>query len=340
MKAKAGRRPIIAVTMGDAAGVGPELCLRILSEPFSGGAVPLVIGCAGVLERVASELKRPYSAPVLTQLPDALTQPSVFEPPGVLDARAVQPGRNQACCGRAAARFIEEAVKGCLEKRCAAMVTAPISKKALHMAGINYPGHTEMLADLTHAARSAMLFSSTELCCAFVTCHQSLRSVAESLTIERVVEVAELAWEHVSALRGDALPLCLLGLNPHAGEEGLFGDEENGVLIPARMVLEKRGIPVEGPVPPDVAFVPEMRRRFSCHIAMYHDQASIPFKMLAFDSGVNVTMGLPIIRTSPDHGTAFDIAWRGTVRPGSFLAACELAARLASPQRSVARGRP
>jgi 4-phospho-D-threonate 3-dehydrogenase / 4-phospho-D-erythronate 3-dehydrogenase len=217
------------------------------------------------------------------------------------------------------------------------MVTAPISKKALELGGVKYPGHTEMLADLTKTQHYAMLLYSDEIACAFVTCHQSLRSVADSISFERVLEVSGLAIANVAALRGRTPRLCLLGVNPHAGEEGLFGDEEQNVLIPAKNALLAKGISVEGPLPPDTAFTPQARKRFDCYISMYHDQGGIPFKMLAFETGVNITMGLPIIRTSPDHGTAFDIAWQGKVRPDSFYCAYEMAIRLTDKEKAQVR---
>jgi len=325
-------KPIIAVTMGDAAGVGPELCLRLLtSRKLPGRAIPLVIGNAVVLERVARAqgLKLPPRVPCFTAVPESLSRPALLDPPDALDGSAVVPGKNRSACGKAAARYITEAVRGCLERRFAALVTAPISKKALNMAGVAFPGHTEMLAALTHTQSYAMLMYSRDISCAFVTCHRSLRSVPESVTAERVVEVAKLAWDNVAILRGRPPRLCLLGLNPHAGEGGLFGDEERRVLLPAMKALARRGIVLEGPLPPDTAFTPQARKRFDCFIAQYHDQGCIPFKMLAFDSGVNITLGLPLIRTSPDHGTAFDIAWQGKVRPDSFFSAYELAVRLA-----------
>ena len=325
-------RPVIAVTMGDAAGVGPELCLRLLASPIlSDDAVPMIIGNGDVLVRVARALQMPFSAQRLHEPPDlliGLSEPAVYDVPGTLNGKEVQPGQNQAICGKAAARYIEEAVRGCQQGQFAAMVTAPISKKALNLGGINYPGHTEMLADLTSTQDYAMLLYSEEIACAFVTCHQSLRSVSESLSIENVVRVTKLARNHVEAIRGKAPRLCMLGLNPHAGEEGLFGDEEQRVLIPAKKILNDAGIEIDGPLPPDTAFTPHARARYDCHIAMYHDQGGIPFKMLAFDTGVNITMGLPIVRTSPDHGTAFDIAWQGKVRADSFMSAYEMAVRL------------
>jgi 4-hydroxythreonine-4-phosphate dehydrogenase len=335
---KGESRPIIAVTMGDAAGVGPELCLHLLAQrEFFGNCVPLIIGDADVLARVAREVKLPFNARRLDAPPDALSAPAVFDPPGTLAGNAVEPGKNQLICGRASAHYIDEAVAGCLSKRYVAMVTAPISKKALNMAGVNFPGHTEMLAERTRAKNHAMLLYSEQIACAFVTCHQSLQSVAASLTVQRVVDVAVLAWSNVTALRSQSPRLCLLGLNPHAGEEGLFGDEEQRILIPAKKLIEARGIKIDGPIPPDTAFTPQARKRYGCYIAMYHDQGSIPFKMLAFDTGINITMGLPIIRTSPDHGTAFDIAWQGKALPGSFMSAYEMAARLAAQATAETR---
>jgi 4-hydroxythreonine-4-phosphate dehydrogenase len=334
---KRARKPIIAVTMGDAAGVGPELCLHLLNTKSFHDAIPLVIGDGDVLARVARALKLPCSAPRLDSVPESLDAPAIFDPPGALAGNAIEPGKNQMICGRAAERYIREAVNGCIDKRFAAMVTAPISKKALNMAGFDFPGHTEMLAHLTHTPRVAMLLYSEKIACAFATCHQSLRSVPDSLDTETVVEVAQMAWANVAAIRGKTPRLALLGLNPHAGEEGLFGDEEQRILSPAKAAILARGIDVDGPLPADTAFTPQGLKRYGCHIAMYHDQGSIPFKMMSFDVGVNVTMGLPLIRTSPDHGTAFDIAWKGKADPSSFLSAYQLAVALAAQSKAVTR---
>ncbi|HYF52395.1 MAG TPA: 4-hydroxythreonine-4-phosphate dehydrogenase PdxA [Planctomycetota bacterium] len=327
-------RPIIAVTMGDAAGIGPELCLQLLARhKLTDKFIPLVIGDGDVLSRVSKAVNIPFNVPRLDAWTKELNTAAVLDLPGALAGDAVEPGKNQLICGRAAALFIREAIEGCLKARYAAMVTAPISKKALNMAGVKYPGHTEMLADLTRSANYAMLLYSEEIACAFVTCHQALRTVSDSLSVKRVVEVATLGYESVRTIRGSAPKLCMLGLNPHAGEEGLFGDEEERVLVPAMKELAAKGIDIEGPLPSDTAFTPAARKRYGLYIAMYHDQGGIPFKMLSFDTGVNVTMGLPIIRTSPDHGTAFDIAWKGKVRADSFLSAYDLAMRLALDAR-------
>jgi 4-hydroxythreonine-4-phosphate dehydrogenase len=332
-------RPVIAVTMGDAAGVGPELCLQLLTHHPTKTSIPLIIGDGDVLLRVAKAVKLPFDVPRLDSVPAKLDRPAVFDVPGALAGDAVEPGRNQLICGRGAAKYIREAIDGCLHHRYAAMVTAPISKKALNMAGVDYPGHTEMLADLTRTTNYAMLLYSQQIACAFVTCHQSLKSVSADLSVKRIVDVAVLGHKHVAAIRKSPPRLCLLGLNPHAGEEGLFGSEEERFILPAKKELEAMDIDVDGPLPADTAFTPLARKRYDLYIAMYHDQGGIPFKMLAFDTGVNITMGLPIIRTSPDHGTAFDIAWKGKVQPDSFFHAYDLAARLALDAKERERDR-
>jgi 4-hydroxythreonine-4-phosphate dehydrogenase len=336
--AKSSGKQFIAITMGDAAGVGPELCLQLLARTDLHGPrkpVPVILGNYDLLARVAKQMMLPFDPLRVAKLSDEIELPCVLDVNDGLDADAVRPGENQAACGKAAAIYIREAVAGCQDGRFAAMVTAPISKKALNMAGVDYPGHTEMLADLTNTQDYAMLLYSEHISCAFVTCHQPLRTVAGTLSPNLIVRTAELAHAAVQSLRGGSPRLCLLGLNPHAGEEGLFGDEEQKILIPAKKTLEKRGIVIDGPTPPDTAFSLSQRKKYGCYIAMYHDQGGIPFKMLAFETGVNVTMGLPIVRTSPDHGTAFDIAWKGKADASSFYSAYNLAIRLSSPKRGV-----
>jgi len=328
---KTSGKTYIAITMGDAAGVGPELCLQLLARTDLHGPkkpVPIVIGDYDLLARVAQKLMLPFDPLRVEKVSDDIELPAVLDLDDALDANIVVPGENQAACGAAAARYIREAVAGCQSGRFAAMVTAPISKKALHMGGIEYPGHTEMLADLTNTQNYAMLLYSDPIACAFVTCHQPLRTVSGTLTVDSIVRTAELARYAVETLRGAPPRFCLLGVNPHAGEEGLFGDEEEKILIPALKELQKRGIKVVGPVPADTAFTLPQRKKYDCYLSMYHDQGGIPFKMLAFDTGVNVTMGLPIVRTSPDHGTAFDIAWKGKADASSIYSAYELAIRL------------
>jgi 4-hydroxythreonine-4-phosphate dehydrogenase len=200
----------------------------------------------------------------------------------------------------------------------------------MSMAGIKFPGHTEIFAARTHAARSCMMQYSEEITCTFVTVHVGYREVPALLTLERILDVIELTAEGLERIRKRKPKITVCGLNPHAGEHGLFGDrEEERIILPAIEAARRKGIDVEGPLPPDTAFLPWKRKTTDAFVCMYHDQGHIPVKALAFDSAVNTTLGLPIIRTSVDHGTALDIAWQGKANPGSLFAAVRLAVRLA-----------
>jgi 4-hydroxythreonine-4-phosphate dehydrogenase len=313
--------PKIAITMGDPAGVGPELCLYLLANAdFVPGAEFQVVGSWEVLERVALELGMGLPAP--EEVIDV----------GELDAFAFEPGAVDATCGAAAYSFITRAIDGALVGEFDAVVTAPINKEALHAAGVRFPGHTEIFAERTDASRSCMLQVSDEVTASFVTCHCGFAEVPQLMTRERILEVIELSVAALGKMKGippGEVRMVGLGLNPHAGEGGLFGNgEEEAVIIPAFEEARARGFEIVGPVPPDTAFLPEVRRRTDCFICMYHDQGHIPLKALAFDRAVNVTLGLPIVRTSVDHGTAFDIAWRGVANPGSLIEACRLAVKM------------
>ncbi len=239
-------------------------------------------------------------------------------------------GQNQAACGRLAADYIIRAAKSCLAGDLAAMVTAPISKKALQLAGIDFPGHTEMLADLAGTSEPIMLLYAPGMAVSFVTTHQALRSVAESLSPGKIIKAAKYLHRFLKKVRGLKRPrIAVLGLNPHAGEDGLFGDEEIKIVQPAIEKLCSQGVDAQGPLPADTAFTKRALEQFDGHVALYHDQGGIPFKMFAFEHGVNVTLGSKLIRTSPDHGTAFDIAWQGKADPSSFFSAYDLAVTLA-----------
>ena len=329
-------RPRIAVTMGDPAGVGPELCLRLISgEEIRRECVPVVFGDVGVLDRVARQLGWPTPERVISGEEWSGRGPAV-EAPAVLDlgaiaAEAVRPGAIAAEAGRAAYRYIERAIREALAGRVDAVATGPIHKEALRAAGIPFPGHTEIFAAQTDARRSCMMLTSEAITCSFVTAHVGYRDVPRLLSPERILDVIELSAEAMQRIRGRTPRLLVCGLNPHAGEHGLFGDrEEERFIIPAVAEAGARGLPVEGPLPPDTAFLPARRRETDCFICMYHDQGHIPLKALAFDLAVNITLGLPIIRTSVDHGTAFDIAWQGRADVTSLIQAVRLAARLAA----------
>ncbi len=210
-----------------------------------------------------------------------------------------------------------------------AIATAPINKESLHAAGIPFPGHTEILADRLKPERHCMMLTSEAITCSLVTVHVGYREVPALLTTESVLATIELTAAAMERMRGRKPRLLVCGLNPHAGEHGLFGDrEEERIIAPAIGAAKAKGIDVDGPLPPDTAFLPKYRKAADAYVCMYHDQGLIPLKALAFEDAVNVTLGLPIVRTSVDHGTAFDIAWKGVADPSSLFRAVELAAKL------------
>ncbi len=331
------RRRRIAVTMGDPAGIGPEICLHLLNETsLAKICLPVVFGDAGVLRRVAAQLKLPFTAPVFDRpsWPAAqatLSGPAVLDLPG-LDAAAVTPGRVDARCGDAAFRYVIASIEAGLAGQVDAVATAPLNKEAMHAAGHKYPGHTEIFAERMQAPRSCMMLTSPELTCSFATVHVGYHEVPGLLSVRRILDVIELTAAAMQRLRGRAPKLVVCGLNPHAGEHGLFGQrEEERFIQPAIEAARAQGLLIEGPLPPDTAFLPRRRRETDAFICMYHDQGHIPLKALAFDSAINTTLGLPVIRTSVDHGTAFDIAWQGQASPNSLIEAVRLAAKLSQP---------
>jgi 4-hydroxythreonine-4-phosphate dehydrogenase len=326
--------PKIAVTMGDPAGVGPELCLRLLANPtVLEQCIPIVFGDAGVLERVAKccGLAMPERVIRLEDWPAEhreLRGPAAVDC-GAIDAAAVRPGEIDAGCGRAAYVYIETAIAAAMAAEVAAVATAPIHKEALHLAGIRQPGHTEIFAEKSGADRVCMMLTSEEITVSFVTTHVGYADVPGRLSIERILDVIDMTEEAMRRIRGRPVRLVVCGLNPHAGEHGLFGGgEEEKLIAPAVAAAGEKGVDIEGPLPPDAAFLPNRRRATDAYVCMYHDQGHIPLKMLAFDTAVNVTLGLPIIRTSVDHGTAMDIAWTGRASPGSLVQAVLLAVKM------------
>ncbi|RPI49052.1 MAG: 4-hydroxythreonine-4-phosphate dehydrogenase PdxA [Acidobacteria bacterium] len=283
--------PRIGITEGDPAGIGPEIARKAMSDArVREVCEPLVYGSA-----------------------QSFT-------PGVLSAQA----------GHAACETIVRAVRDAQAGAIQGIATAPINKEALALAGLPWRGHTEMLAELTHAPRVAMMFWSEKLRVVLATIHIPLSAVPAALTIESVADIIELTHRELPRF-GIARPrIAMAGLNPHAGEHGLLGTEETDVLDPAVARSAKAGIDIAGPFPGDTIFLRAMRGEFDVVVACYHDQGLIPIKMAAFGQAVNVTLGLPIIRTSVDHGTAFDIAGKGTADPESMVQAVLLAAKLAA----------
>ncbi len=327
-------RPRLAVTMGDPAGVGPELCLRVATDGSLAARASIVIfGSAAVLQRAAAAVGLPLPEtvcgtthwPGLSGLPE---EPCVLDLGGI-EANSVVPGEVSRLTGRASYRYVEAAIQAAIAGDVAAVVTGPIHKEALHTAGIPYTGHTEILAAQTGCDRYCMMLTSKDITCSLVTTHVGLHEVAGRITTDRVLEVIELSHDAIRRMRGRAGKLVVCGLNPHAGEHGLFGSgEEEAFIVPAVEMARARGITIEGPLPADTAFVATRRAETDCYVCMYHDQGLIPVKALAFETAVNVTLGLPIVRTSVDHGTALDIAWQGRADASSMRHAIELALQL------------
>ena len=329
-------KPLIAVTMGDPAGVGPEICLQLLAnEEVCAIATPVVFGDARLLARCARQTGLPAPKRILSEIDWAekcasLDEPAVLDLFG-FDAEDFMPGTVSAKTGAAGYRYVDKSIAAALAGQVAAVATAPLNKEALHAAGITYPGHTEMFAEKMAAARSCMTFFSAEMICSLVTVHIGYQDVVPALTTARILDVIELTDEAVRRVRGKAPKIAVCGLNPHAGEHGLFGrGEEENIIAPAIAAARAKGITIEGPLPPDTAFIATKRRSVDAYICMYHDQALIPLKALAFDTAVNTTLGLPVPRTSVDHGTACDIAWQGKANGSSLVEAVRLAAKMAS----------
>lgn len=310
----------LALTAGDPAGIGPEVVLKAVSAEKRPEAELAVYGPADVLEERARRFGLAW--------PVAGVRVVDTGPAG-----EVVLGRASPAGGRVAAAAVLAAAGDAMAGRVDALVTAPLNKESLAAAGHPWPGHTEMLAEAAGSTDVAMLFVGGGLRVALVTIHQSLRSVPDAVRADEVLRVVRLVHRELPALGAATRRIALCGLNPHAGEGGLFGREEIDVLAPAIARLRGEGIDVAGPFPADSLFVRALRGEFDAVIAQYHDQGLIPVKLVSFGHAVNVTLGLPFVRTSVDHGTGFDIVAAGTADAGSLLAAMDLAATLVENRR-------
>ncbi|MGW7363484.1 4-hydroxythreonine-4-phosphate dehydrogenase PdxA [Streptomyces sp. NPDC054841] len=313
-------RPI-AVTMGDPAGIGPEITLGLVADDRCGPPV-LVIGDEGVLRRTAAAIGLDIPIRALASVDDMDDEAGTVQVlSGTSLPEELRPGRVDRRAGRAAYEYVAKGIGLALENRVAALVTAPLSKEALRLAGLPYPGHTEILAALSGTERYAMMMANDELRVVLVTIHQALREALDSLTVEAELTALRLAHD---ALRGTGIPrprIAVAGLNPHAGENGLMGREELDIIAPAVQSARAEGIDASGPWPADTVFLRARRGEFDVVVAQYHDQGLIPVKYLGLEHGVNITIGLPFVRTSVDHGTAFDIAGQGIADHTSLLTA-------------------
>jgi 4-hydroxythreonine-4-phosphate dehydrogenase len=327
-----GTEPLLAITMGDPSGVGPEIIALALEEDnFSRNS--LVIGD---IERLKVGARKAGSSTRYRVAESACRAGSDRQVPvlqvGLVD-QTVPFGQLSAHSGECAYQCIIKAIDLAMEGAVDAVVTAPINKESLQLAGHIYPGHTEILAERTETEETVMMLAAGSMRVLHVTTHIPISQVSGAISTERIVRVLELGDDALKKM-GIRKPLfAVAGLNPHAGEGGIFGDDEKLIIAPAVELAIDRGIRVEGPVPPDVVFLKMHRGKYDAIVAMYHDQGHIPLKLLAFESGVNVSLGLPIIRTSVDHGTAFDIAGKGLADPGSLVEALRLAASMAGSVR-------
>ena len=311
------KKPKIGITMGELNGIGPEIVVKALcSREIKELCEPVVFGSASVLERA----EKLVGSKVECELVET----------GDFKIQDLMPGKADEASGRASLAYIEKAVEAALNKEIDAIVTAPICKESIHMAGSEYPGHTEMLADLTNTEEAVMMFEGSSFRVVLVTIHTALSNVPGLITTDRVFSTILTTNDSLINLFKIPEPkIAVCGLNPHAGESGVFGREEIESIEPAVSKAREIGIDVTGPMPADTLFYYANQGTWDAVVAMYHDQGLVPFKMLSFEDGVNVTLGLPIIRTSPDHGTAFDIAWDGHADPNSMISAIKVAVSLA-----------
>jgi len=330
--------PRLGITLGDPAGIGPEVIVRALARRDVRAACrPVVIGDRGSLEAAAARVGERLALRIVDErtldadVPRGAARPGVaLLPVSTLSARACRPGRSSIEGGRASYRYIETATRLAQRGAIDAIVTAPINKAAVTRAGFPISGHTELLRELTGAREVRMMLAGDKLRVVLVTMHVALADVSRALNVRDVTRTILIADEHLRRYHGLARPrIAVAGLNPHAGEHGLFGDEEATRIAPAVRRACQAGARASGPYAADSLFFRAVQGEFDAVVAMYHDQGLIPLKLLHFHDGVNVTMGLPILRTSPDHGTAYDIAGRSTADPGSMTAAILLAARMA-----------
>jgi 4-hydroxythreonine-4-phosphate dehydrogenase len=345
----------LAITMGDPGGVGPEIIVKTLcSSKLKNVCIPIVIGDVNVVAEALSLLNLPLKLKIIKSPNESKPVKGILQVihiipphPCPTDGRRapflkggiksgivkVGMGRFEKCKptpegGKACVSYIKKAVEFALSKKVDGIVTAPISKEALKMAGFKWPGHTEMLADLTNTKDYTMMLIGKPLRVILVTIHTALKNVPDLITKSKALKTIRLAKKACDMLNIKNPRIAVAGLNPHAGEAGIFGDEEIKKIIPAVKEAIKEGIPVSGPYPPDTIFHKAYKGDVDIVVCMYHDQGLIPLKMIAFDKGVNITIGLPFVRTSPDHGTAYDIAWKGIANPSSMIEAIKVAAML------------
>ena len=330
-------KPIVAITMGDPAGIGPEVIVKSLASPAVRSVCrSIVIGSASVMADAAEMMPREVELAAADTFEQLHLQSEALPVLNCVSSRveSIEIGRESEVSGEAAAQAITKAVELASAGSVSAVVTGPVSKRALHLAGYTYPGQTEFIATLTGTSEVVMMLVSKRLRVALVTTHCALSDVGAHLSKEAIIgkiKVLDTWLRDYLGVNQPTIGVC--AVNPHAGDGGIFGREEPEIIEPAIEAVRGEGINAVGPASADTLFAQSRTKRYDAYVAMYHDQGLIPLKMDAFGKGVNVTLGLPIIRTSPDHGTAFDIAGKGIADPGSMIEAIKLAARLARRKR-------
>ncbi|MFH1784679.1 MAG: 4-hydroxythreonine-4-phosphate dehydrogenase PdxA [bacterium] len=326
------QRPVIGITMGDAAGIGPEITVKLLAN----GDVyriskPLVIGDRKVLQNVLDKAGSRLSLNVISNPGEARFIWGVIDVLDMdnIDIENLQMGHVDKMCGRAAVEYVKEAVKLVKARKIQAILTAPLCKESMHQAGLRYGGHTELLAHLAKTKDVVMMIAGGALRTVLATRHLPIKKVSPSIKTSEIVRLLQITDKSFKKFLGIKKPkIVVSSLNPHGGEGGLLGSEEKKIIIPAVKQASKKNINVSGPLPPDVAIYEAARGRFDVAVVMYHDQALVPVKLLAFHNSINVTLGLPFVRTSPCHGTAFDIAGKGLADARSMMEALKMAVHM------------
>ena len=325
-------KPIIGITMGDAAGIGSEVIAKALSQKeIYRICRPIVVGDADVMTKALEIAKVRLKVNPVKEVSGSKFEYGSVDvlDLGNIDVDKLEMGKVQVMAGKASIEYIEKAVELALHGKIHAIATASINKGAIHKAGSKFPGHTEMLAHLTSTKDVTMMLVAEKLRVFHVTIHESLGHAVELIKKERVLKTIKLAHEALLSIGIKKPKIAVAGLNPHASDGGIFGTEEIEEIAPAIQSANEMGINAVGPIPPDTVFLRAKEGEFDGVVAMYHDQGHIPIKLLGFMIGVNVTIGLPIIRTSVDHGTAFEIAGKGVANPRSMIETIKLAAQMA-----------
>lgn len=337
-----GGKPVLAITMGDPASIGPEIAVKaLLQKEIHTICKPLLVGDAAVFQQIIEKLQLPAKVNAVSKVADAKFELGTIDvyDLGITDISKLEFGKISAMCGEASFQAVKKAIELALAKDVDGTVTGPINKKSINEAGHHYAGHTEIYAHYTGTKKYAMLLVEDHINVIHVSTHVSLRQACDLVKKDRIIQVIELIVDGLKRLGKTNLKIGVAGLNPHAGDSGLFGTEDDEEILPAVEEARKLGYDVEGPVPPDTMFAKAAMGAYGGVVAMYHDQGHIPFKLAGFkwnaekqqmDSvkGVNITLGLPIVRTSVDHGTAFEIAGKGIASADAMVLAIESAVQL------------